>query len=107
MSYTIKAVHFGADAVWRIPVIARFWGGGYGSNMAIFEVPIVPNKVAEAMEAYRNGELGLGPKVARPNVQPKMVPIKASSIHEARKLALKLNPGWAAHQSNIMKARDT
>lgn len=74
--------------------------------MPVFEVPIIRTEVAKALDAYWAGEDGLGPKVAFPNVQPKIVKVAASSKREAAILAQKSNPGWLPHQSNIMKARN-
>jgi hypothetical protein len=44
--------------------------------------------------------------VPRPDIQPKLVKIVAGSLREAVTLAEKFNPGWIAHPSNIMKARN-
>ena len=63
-------------------------------------------EVAKALDAYRDGEDGLGPKVPRPNVRPTSFPIRAVSKHEAAIIAQKSNPGWLPHEANIMKARD-
>lgn len=73
--------------------------------MPVFDVAIVPREIAEAIDRYRDGEDGLGPKIARPNVQPRSVQIVAGSMREALILAVKFYPGWAA-SSNIMKARN-
>ena len=70
--------------------------------MPVFDVPIIRIEVAQAIDRYLDGES----KIARPNVQPKIVQIRATSMREAVNLALKANPGWAAHPSNIMKARN-
>lgn len=45
-------------------------------------------------------------KMNDPNVRPKSVQIKASNMREAVNLALKFNPGCAAHPSNVMKNRN-
>jgi hypothetical protein len=74
--------------------------------MAIFTVPIIPADVAKAIDAYRDGEMGLGPKVPCPNVQPRLFKVAAASKREAANLALKRNPGWFIHPSNIMQAHN-
>jgi hypothetical protein len=74
--------------------------------MPVFDVPIVPVETAKAIDRYWDGEHGLAPKVARPDVKPKIVQIVARSKREALELALKYYPGWAAHTSNIMKTRN-
>jgi len=74
--------------------------------MAIFEVPIVRTEVAAAINAFWDGEEGLGPKIAFPDVQPRIVKIAASNRREAQILAQRSNPGWVPHESNIMKARN-
>ena len=74
--------------------------------MPEFDVPIIQGQAAETIIDYILGENGDGPKVDRPDVQPKIVQVFASNKGEAAIIAERLNPDCIAIRHGITKHRD-
>ena len=67
--------------------------------MPTFDIPIVRPEESAALARFWDGYYGRGPKVERPDLEPRIVQIEASDIPEAARLVEQLHPGWVTHPS--------